>query len=65
MVHMKQDLAADRSEMQRQMELGNSIEEILVSILELEAEWRLDDRIAFAVRQQAVAETDPTAPPLH
>jgi len=65
MVHMKQDLAADRREMQRQMELGNSIEEILVSILELEAEWRLDDRIAFAVRQQAVAETDPPAPPLH
>jgi hypothetical protein len=65
MVQMKQDLAADRSEMQRQMELGNSIEEILVSILELEAEWRLDDRIAFAVRQQGVAETGPPAPPLH
>ncbi|HYS01663.1 MAG TPA: hypothetical protein VET82_04890 [Candidatus Eisenbacteria bacterium] len=51
--------------MQRQMELGNSIEEILVSILELEAEWRLDDRIAFAVRQQGLAETGPPAPPLH
>jgi hypothetical protein len=62
---MKPDLAADRREMQRQMELGNSIEEILVSILELEAEWRLDDRIAFAVRQQALTETAPPAPPLH
>ncbi len=59
MVQMGQDLAADRREMQRQMELGNSIEEILVRILELEAEWRLDDRIAYAVRLQALAETIP------
>ncbi len=64
MVQMGKDLAPDRREMQRQMELGNSIEEILVTILELEAEWRLDDRIAFAVRQQGLAETAPP-PPLH
>jgi hypothetical protein len=57
---MGKEKAPDRRELQRQMELGNSIEEVLVTILELEAEWRLDDRIAFAVRQQALA---PTVPP--
>jgi hypothetical protein len=52
MAQMDQELAPDRQALQRQLELGNAIEEILLTILELEEEWRLDDRIAFAVRQQ-------------
>ena len=50
MVRMDQNQAFDRSELQRQLDLGDAIEDLLVTILELEAEWRLDDRIAYAVR---------------
>jgi hypothetical protein len=49
---MDKHLAPDQSETQRQLELGNAIEEVLLTILKLEEEWRLDDRIAFAVRYQ-------------
>jgi len=52
MAIMGQDLAPDRKTMQRQLELGNAIEDLLLTILKLEAEWRLDDRIAYAVRSQ-------------
>lgn len=52
MANMGQDLAPDRQAMQQQLELGNAIEDLLLTILELEAEWRLDDRIAYAVRSQ-------------
>ena len=52
MAIMGQDLAPDRQAMQRQLELGNAIEDLLLTILKLEAEWRLDDRIAYAVRSQ-------------
>ena len=49
---MEKELTPDRSETQRQLELGNAIEEILLTILALEEEWELDDRIAYAVRHQ-------------
>lgn len=52
MASMDREIALDRAEAQRQLALGNAIEEILLTILELEEEWRLDDRIAYAVRHQ-------------
>jgi hypothetical protein len=39
----------------RRQELEDIHEELLLAVLDLEDEWALDDRIAFALRQQKAA----------
>jgi len=39
----------------RRQELEDVHEELLLAILELEEEWLLDDRIAYALRQRKAA----------
>lgn len=45
----------DAEAIRRRQELEDIHEELLLAILDLEDEWALDDRIAFALRQQKAA----------
>jgi hypothetical protein len=45
----------DAAGIERRRELEDIHEELLLSILDLEDEWRLDDRIAYELRQRRAA----------
>ena len=45
----------DAAETGRRQQLEDLHEELLLTILELEDEWLLDDRIAFALRRRDAA----------
>ena len=45
----------DAEGIERRRELEDIHEELLLSILALEDEWRLDDRIAYELRQRKAA----------
>ena len=45
----------DAEGIERRRELEDIHEELLLSILDLEAEWLLDDRIAYELRQRRAA----------
>ena len=45
----------DADGIRRRQELEDIHEELLLAILDLEEEWLLDDRIAFALRQRKAA----------
>jgi len=45
----------DAEAIERRRELEDIHEELLLSILDLEEEWLLDDRIAFELRQRKAA----------
>lgn len=45
----------DAEATRRRQELEDIHEELLLAVLDLEDEWALDDRIAFALRQQNAA----------
>jgi hypothetical protein len=45
----------DAEEIERRRELEDIHEELLLGILELEEEWRLDDRIAYELRHHKAA----------
>lgn len=45
----------DAEGIRRRQELEDVHEELLLTILELEEEWLLDDRIAYALRQDKAA----------
>lgn len=45
----------DAEATRRRQELEDIHEELLLAVLDLEDEWALDDRIAFALRQQKAA----------
>jgi hypothetical protein len=45
----------DAEGIERRRELEDIHEELLLSILELEEEWLLDDRIAYELRQRRAA----------
>jgi hypothetical protein len=48
-------LPLDAEGIERRRELEDIHEELLLSILALEEEWLLDDRIAFELRQRKAA----------
>lgn len=45
----------DADAVRRRQELEDIHEELLLTILDLEEEWLLDDRIAYALRQRDAA----------
>lgn len=45
----------DAEGFRRRQELEDNREDLLLAILALEDEWRLDDRIAYALRQRHAA----------
>jgi len=45
----------DAESIERRRELEDIHEELLLSILDLEEEWLLDDRIAYELRQRRAA----------
>ena len=45
----------DAEAARRRQELEDIHEELLLAVLDLEDEWALDDRIAFALRQRKAA----------
>jgi hypothetical protein len=45
----------DAEDVQRRVELEDIHEDLLLTILGLEEEWLLDDRIAYALRQRHAA----------
>jgi hypothetical protein len=45
----------DAEGIERRRELEDIHEELLLSVLDLEEEWLLDDRIAYALRQREAA----------
>jgi hypothetical protein len=45
----------DAADIERRRELEDIHEELLLSILDLEEEWLLDDRIAYELRQRKAA----------
>lgn len=49
---MEPNTAVDLRESRRQSDLAECLETLFHEIHQLEAEWRLDDRIALAVRRQ-------------
>jgi hypothetical protein len=48
-------LPLDAEGIERRRELADIHEELLLSVLDLEQEWLLDDRIAYALRQREAA----------